>query len=321
MSLDKAARIILSKCLGVTQNETLFIMADADHLEFGKILQIESQKLKVQSAFLDISLNGFHNAEFSPFLVNLASQANGVLLLTGEPVLNSLASLNLAAIKTRFISLVDVKEQTLRCIIKTRYRKVKSLSQKIADILTIGKKLTLTSETGSNMQLCLTNVKGYSNTGMAVYPGQITTLPAGEAYCTPIAEKCEGTLIVDGAIDCIEKLSKPIELKISKGLIKRILGNGEVEILRKRFKAKGTKTRQIVGFGIGTNEVARFGISMDESKKVLGTAHFSFGKVEACNHAGNGNTRIDMVITKPTVVIDGKEIIHDGVIMIDTPSN
>ncbi|MBN2092931.1 hypothetical protein JW964_25135 [candidate division KSB1 bacterium] len=319
MSLEKAARIILSKCLGITKNETLLIIADTNHLEFGKILQIESQKLKVQNALMDISLNGPYHSTFSPFIVNLASQANGVVLLTDEPVINHLVELVPTIIKTRFISLVNVKERILRCIIKTRYRKVKSLSQKLADILTIGKKLTLTTMAGSHINICLTNVKGFSNTGMAVYPGQITTLPAGEAYCHPIAEHCEGTLLVDGGIDLIEKLSAPIELKISEGLIKRILGNGDADILRKRFKARGTKIRQIVNFGIGTNDIARFGVSMDESKKVLGTVHFSFGEVNPSNHSGNGNARIDMVITKPTVVIDGKEIMRNGVIMIDTP--
>ncbi|GEM_PF-2029057 len=319
MPLEKAARIILSKCLGTTKNETLLIIADSNHLEFGKILQIESQKLKVQSALLDISLNGPQNSTFSPFIMNLALQSNGVILLTDEPVNNHLADLELSTLKTRFISLVNVEEKNLHCIIKTRYRKVKSLSQKLADILTIGKKLTLTTMAGSHIHICLTNVKGFSNTGMAVYPGQITTLPAGEAYCHPIGEHCEGTLIVDGAIDIIEKLSAPVELKISKGLIKRILGNGDADILRKQFKARGVNARQIIRFGIGTNDMARFGVSIDESKKVLGVVYFTFGAENSTHHQGNGNTPIEMVITKPTVVIDGKEIIQNGVIMIDTP--
>jgi len=310
--LEKAARIILNNCLNLKSNESLLLISDGSRPEFSKILLQQSQKLGVHSAFMEIPLNGHYRQEPAEFIANIMSQSDVLILITQYPLSRTKACQTASSHKTRIISLVNVQDDILKRIVETKYDKVQAITQKLADILTIGKSLSLTTQNGSNFHLSLVGVKGHASYGVIQAPGQNSSLPAGETFCTPVLNSGMGKLVIDGSVEFIGPLQTPIQLKVVGGMIKRISGGSEAERLRKQIKPFGSKARQIIGFGMGANESAQFGLSVQEDKKVMGTAHISFGNTFMFDKSGRLPNRIDAIIKRPTVIIDGKTIIEKG---------
>lgn len=315
--LEKAIRIILLKCLNLQNDETLLLLSDGSNPEFCRTALALSPRLKLKSALLEIVLNQHPYQEPPDFVAKMMTLADAILLITQTPISRSAACQLARAHNARMLSLVNLQPNTLNRIIQTRYSRLKAITQKLADILTIGSKLTLTSELGSDFQLSLIDVQGLASTGLAAQPGQISSLPAGEAYCMPVSCSGEGEVYVDGSIESLGPLDAPVYLKIATGMIKRISGGNAADKLSKYFKNTGPVSRQLIGFGMGTNELAQFGLSADEDKKVLGTVHLSFGNLTQFDKNERYSHRLDVVLKHPTVTIDGKTIIENGNLMLN----
>jgi leucyl aminopeptidase (aminopeptidase T) len=313
---EKAAKILLSQCVGAREGESLLLLSDGNHTTFIKAVIAESLKMKLHPALLELSLHEQFQQEPPAFVADIFSAVDIVILLTKYPISRSRVCEIAKSHKTRIISLVNTDVDILERVVETNYPRVKSISQKLADILTIGSSLTLTTEAGTYFQLSLNKVKGNISAGMITNKGQISSLPAGETFCTPQLGSSDGDLLVDGSIDLIGPVKDLVHLKIREGVIRRISGNGEAALLRKEIKKFGAEARHIVGFGIGTNESARFGNSVHEDKKVLGSVHVSFGNTFYFDKSGRLPNRIDAVIKNPTLTIDGKKIIQNGELTI-----
>lgn len=310
--IEKAARVILKKCLNIQEGETLLVVSDQNHSQLSLAIMAESQKLKIQRAFIEVALESQYHQEPDEFIWKILSVADVVIILTRYPLSRSYACQVAGANQTRLLYLVNTKSDMLRRIVETRYQDVQAITQKLADILTIGSNLTLKTTSGSDLHLSLSKVKGFAGIGMIHKPGEISSLPAGEAYCTPVLDSASGELIIDGSVELIGPVKNPIRLKISGGQIRRISGQEEAANLRKQIKRFGSKARQIIGLGIGTNETAQFNISTDEDKKVLGSAHITFGNTFPFDRSGRIPNRIDAIVKKPTLIIDGTKIIDNG---------
>lgn len=313
---EKAAKILLSQCVGARKGESLLVLSDGNSTGFTKAIIAESKRIDLHPALLELSLNEHFQQEPPAFVADILSAVDIVILLTKYPISRSRVCEIAKSNKTRIVTLVNTEAEILQHVVNTNYRRVKSISQKLADILTIGRSLTLTTEAGSHFQLPLNQVKGDISAGITTQKGEISSLPAGETFCNPQIGVAEGELFIDGSIEFIGPVNEPVHLKIREGIIKRISGNGAAALLRKEIKKFGTQARYIVGFGIGTNESAHFGKSVHEDKKVLGSVHVSFGNTFYFDKSGRLPNRIDAIIKKPSVMIDGKTIIQNGELTI-----
>jgi len=313
---EKAAKILLSQCVGAREGESLLLLSDGNSTPFNNAIIAESLKMKLHPAQLELSLHEQYQQEPPAFVADIFSAVDIVILLTQYPISRSRVCEIAKSNKTRIISLVNTDTDILERVVETNYFRVRSISQKLADILTIGSSATVTTAAGTHFQLSLNKVKGDISAGLITHKGQISSLPAGETFCTPPPGSSDGDLLIDGSIDLVGPVNEPVHLKIREGVIRRISGNGAAAVLRREIKKFGTEARHIVGFGIGTNESARFGISVHEDKKVLGSVHVSFGNTFYFDKSGRLPNRIDAVIKRPTLTIDGKTIIQNGELLL-----
>ncbi|MEM4819496.1 MAG: hypothetical protein QXQ91_04235 [Nanopusillaceae archaeon] len=65
-------------------------------------------------------------------------------------------------------------------------------------------------------------------------------------------------------------------------------------------------------FGIGSYPGARIVGNILMDKKVYGTVHTAFGNNSTIGGRVKASIHIDVIITKPTVYVDGRMIIRDG---------
>lgn len=313
---EKAAKIILQKCLGIRKNENLLLVTDGSCNEFCNIIIHECKNLKIDAAVLEILTDKHYQQEPAGFIGEMMAHADTILMLTQYPLSRTRACQFACSKNSRIISLINTQPEILQRIIETKYSAVESVSQKLADIITIGHNLSIESKAGTTFEMSLSKIKGFSNSGIQTTPGKMSSLPAGEAYFTPTAQSCEGEIVIDGSMEFIGQIEQPIKLKISNGVIKRISGGAEAEQLRKQLKRFGSSAKQIIGFGIGTNDSARLGNSVDEDKIALGSIHISFGNTYFFDKSGRLPNRIDAIVKHPTLTIDGKNILENGQLML-----
>jgi aminopeptidase len=143
-------------------------------------------------------------------------------------------------------------------------------------------------------------------------------LPCGEVFICPIETSANGTAFFDVPTSYYGHTIKGIKLEFKGGK----MVNFDAEYGRKNFEAvldaaTGDKDR-IAEFAIGLNPKAQFINDILVDEKVLGTVHFAIGDNKGPSYGGRNNSSIhwDLIMTKPTVEVDGKTIMKKGKLRI-----
>ncbi|MCK5149184.1 aminopeptidase [bacterium] len=247
-------------------------------------------------------------------LATFLSTMDAAIFLTQKSLSHTNFRRNACKRGTRIASLPGVTKAMLIRNLDGEYTQTIRLSRKIADILTIGRQGHLTTELGTDLKFSINRMKGVADTGMLHEPGRFVNLPFGEACVAPIANTINGTIILDGSFTQIGKINDVIKLSIKEGTAVRISGGSQVQHLRKMLKPFGSAARIIGEIGIGTSNKAIISGNILEDEKCLGTVHFAFGNNISFGGKNNANCHFNGVILKPTLTIDGKSILENGIL-------
>jgi leucyl aminopeptidase (aminopeptidase T) len=208
------------------------------------------------------------------------------------------------------------EDMMLHGAIKADYRDIYRKSKALEKVLKRTRKVSVNSPQGTELTFQTANDRSvFSLGGIAVEPGTFAAMPDGEVALSPLEGSANGKIVYDYSIDNIGRLEKPVALTVEKGQIRKIDGGKEATELRKLLNAAGACGRNIAEFAIGTNPSARLTGNLAEDKKKEGTVHIAMGD----NHVLQGRVRcgvhLDGLLTKPTVSVDGAEIIKRGKII------
>lgn len=199
------------------------------------------------------------------------------------------------------------------------YSVVLDNTKRLAEPLNIGKDIHVTSKAGTDLRASIDGVGYYLDAGYAREAGTVCNLPAGEAWGGPLEFTGEGQIVVDGAIamniGTRPVNPNPVVLTIEKGRVTKVGGGPEAATLRGIIET--VKDADVLAeFSLGTNPYMRLnGDCNHNDKKVYGTAHVALGHnafqiyPHGSIHAG---VHIDMVLTKPTVKVDGRILVDNG---------
>ncbi|MDP2749892.1 MAG: aminopeptidase, partial [Nanoarchaeota archaeon] len=174
---------------------------------------------------------------------------------------------------------------------------------------------------GTDLILNVKDRKVDYDDGDYTMPGSFGNLPAGEASISPAENICSGLLVVDYSIAGIGKLKEPVKIHIDHGFISEIKGGEQAKALAKMLAdVKSELAYNIAELGIGTNDQAKITGSVLEDEKVIGTVHIGIGNNASYGGKIDVPIHIDCVISKPTVVVDGKRLMEDGEFLLDKKS-
>ncbi len=314
--LEKAIYKIFFECLKLTPGDSCLILVDEATRELGRLLFNRAKKSKAEIAFLEIKPTSSRLGEPAPAIVNMMKQMSAVLSFTGYSLVHSNALKYVCHNGARVLCLSPVSAESLARAVNTNFDFIDIKSRKLSDLFSIGRRIRLTTDTGTDLTIPIARHKGLANTGFVVAPGMFSVLPSGEASVVPDRRGTKGVLVVDGSIPSIGVLKEPVVIHIKDGYAYQMFGGEEVARLRKILKSFGKASRNIAEFGIGTNPNAILtGISI-EDEKVLGTAHIALGKPEYEGGIQKGNIHLDLVIQKPTVEIDQRVVVQNGDLMV-----
>jgi len=209
----------------------------------------------------------------------------------------------------------DVVFSSLDIDCKKLAEKGKSIVTKVSDAVNV----KVTSDKGTNIQFQVKDRKWIIDDGVIsqedIELGDVgLNLPCGEVFVTPIEESAEGTAFFDVPTNYWGHKITNLKLQFKQGKIVSFNAEeGKKEFANALAAATGDKDK-IAEFAIGLNPKAQFINDILVDEKVLETIHIAIGDNKGPAYGGKNSSSIhwDLVMTRPTVEVDGKTIMADG---------
>ncbi len=217
----------------------------------------------------------------------------------------------------RYVSMPGITVETLTKGAATAdYGEVYRITERVADVLTEGEKIRVTSSLGTDISMDINGRKAFVLAGK-FEPGTIACFPDGEAPIAPVEGTTNGTIVFDACIHGIGALREPVRLIVREGRVVEIGGGAEAQVLKGILEAHGDESSYLIGeFAIGTNSKARLTGNVSEDKKGLGRVHIALGDNSTLGGRIRSKTHLDGVVLRPTVTVDGRVIVDGGMMKL-----
>jgi leucyl aminopeptidase (aminopeptidase T) len=313
--LARAIDTVLVDCLGVRPDENVLVLADPAKRHIAEPLVERARDLGAEGLLIEMAERATHGTE-PPAPVAAAMLAADVLIApTTKSVSHTEARLAATQRGVRAASMPNVTEDMLVRTMNADFNEVRRRSGILADLLTKGSRVRITSAKGTDISLSIEGRAGISDDGNFRAPGSFGNLPAGEGFVAPVEGSASGRILFDGSIWPIGVLEEPLEVDVVNGYAESFSG-AAATAFRGIVEPYGRDAVAVAELGIGTNDAAELTGQVLEDEKILGTIHIAFGD----NHSFGGSIRVpshqDGVMLSPTVTIDDEVVLEDGRLLL-----
>jgi len=310
--LEKAAKLVLIDGLELQPKQSILLVSDVKQTHAALAFHSVAAKAHVEINSLLLSSRPNGQPQLSSFSRNLVQSAEFAVVLLAKPDADSLNWLRQQN-RTRVILFPQIDDETIQPCLEADQRLIRERSRKLADILTIGRALQLTTANGTLLKMSIAHRRGNAEVTPLLPDSYFAALPIGRAFLMPDINSVQGEISLDGVAGSRGSLSPNIYLKVMDGRITLIKGGKAADELRRRLRQAESSARMVVEIGFGLNDKARWGNSEFEDEKVLGTAHLGFGRLPS-------GSKISEIFAKgivqaPSVTIDGKKIVEEGKVL------
>ncbi len=300
---DDSARHIYRAARVVTPNVSYFVMED-----FG------SRPLHMPEEII----NKVRSADVSFYCAN---NEDGELPIFRKPIYDWVLQS-----KLRHAIMISLSNELLEQGMNADYDELKIFTKKVSDYVENSRRIEVKTELGTDLLITVGDYKWIKCDG-DIRPGSYSNLPDGEVYTSPI--NVQGRAVIDGVLGdhfdqkykCISKTPVTIDVRdccAVEGSISCANNAIEADLVEYLFR-KGIQNSSRVGeFALGTNLALEKIIGvMGQDEKFPGV-HIAFGDSlgEFTGCPITSTQHMDAVITRPTVVVDGKKIMEDGKYLI-----
>jgi len=195
--------------------------------------------------------------------------------------------------------------------ISADYASIARESFALAERLTRGQSVRITTPQGSDLRFSIAGRNGRADTGLLHQPGQFGNLPAGEAYIAPVEGSAVGRLVVPAG--WFPQLNEDMTLIFEGGYVVEAHGGGQVgEKFRQLFDFGNESLRHrrnCAEMGIGTNPNARNPQNVLEAEKIKGTVHIAVGDSSHLGGVTESDLHEDFVLPQASVWVDEERIL------------
>jgi leucyl aminopeptidase (aminopeptidase T) len=252
-----------------------------------------------------------HAAEPPSPLAAAMAAADVVLAPTVQSLSHTAARKAASEAGARIATLPGVTEEMLARVMSADMGGLRRKGQAVAAALDGGAEARIATAKGSDLRLGLEGRSAIADAGDLREAGAFGNLPCGEGFIAPVEGTGEGTLVVDGSIAGVGRVSEPVELTIERGHLVDASGAGGARLLE-LLTAHGEGGTNVAELGIGTNEKAILTGEILEDEKILGTAHVAFGASAAIGGTVQVPVHLDCVVLEPDVFVDGEPLVSGG---------
>jgi len=318
-----AVCFVVRESLKIKKNENVLIIIDENvSRNIGRSFFEAVKETGAEAVLTEIVPRSYNGEEPPLHIARTMLESDVIIALTSKSLTLTSARKKANDAGARIASLPGITAETIKRAVYVDYAKIQRLTHKISHYLNQGKEIYLTNDKGTEVKFSISGRAAISDTGILDKPGAIGNLPAGESFIAPVEGTAEGIVIIDGVMAGVGKLNKPIRIEVKNGIASLISGGEEADKLTQLLDFYGDFGRNIAEFGIGTNYKAKLTDNILESEKMMGTVHIAFGNNSAFGGKISVPIHLDGIITNPTVMIDGQEIMRSGnFIFLDDKEN
>jgi leucyl aminopeptidase (aminopeptidase T) len=314
--LIEVASKALKTCIDLKEDESFLVISDKPCRSIGTAFFEAAKEITNNSMHLEITPRSSHGSEPPQQVAKFMQGFDVVMIPTSRSMSHTRARREACLCGARIATLPGITEDIMLRTLHADYTETRQTSIKIAKIIDEGKDVKITTPAGTNITFSIEGRAGHPDTGIIHKKGEFTNLPAGEAYTAPVEGTANGTVAVDGAIFGSGILDKPIIIKVKNGFAEEITGHDYARKLAEHMDKFGKNARNVAELGIGTNKKATLIGNILEDEKVYGTVHIAFGDNSSMGGNVSVESHLDGILLKPTLIIDGKTIIKDGIFQV-----
>ncbi len=316
-TLKEASIIAVKDCMGVKPGEKVLVITDEPLRKIGYALWESARQAGAEAVITEIIPRKTHGEEPPGPISELMKHFDVILIPTSKSLSHTDSRREASKKGVRIATLPGITEESMIRTLNADYYGIAKRSEKIAEILTNGSRVRITTARGMDVSLDINERHGYADTGINQKPGEFSNLPAGEGYIAPLEGKSDGMIVIDGSMAGVGKLKdEMIRVIVKEGFASEITGGEAADKFHSLIKPFGKLAFNLAELGIGTNDKAQVTGNVLEDEKVMGTVHLAFGDNKSMGGTIRVPSHLDGVIMKPTVYVDDNLIMKDGEFLI-----
>lgn len=315
----KGLEILINTCGQVKKGEKVLILADESTNELSNFLLDVAKKVTPNIKLMLAPKEKMHGIEPPEIIAEEMLKSDVVFGITTFSLAHTKARSNASKNGTRYLSLPDYNENLLsRNSLKVNFFEQAKLAKRLKNLLDKSQTIKVLTNKGTDITLDITGRTANYCPGFCDKPGMLGSPPDIETNISPIENKSNGIIVVDGSIPCKELglINEKIKLVLENGIIKKIDTYTKQGRILKNIFGQDQKTKVLAEFGIGMNPKAELCGIMLEDEGCLGTVHFGFGSNSMIGGKNHVNFHLDLVICKPTIFFDKIKVMEEGVLQV-----
>ncbi|MBS7699942.1 MULTISPECIES: aminopeptidase [unclassified Chelatococcus] len=322
---DKVARladIVVNTLLATRPSEKVLIVTDvAGMKENGDVVNAItelSRAIGAETLLIEMNDNPMAGGEYLPAAVQAMMPGQDIIIsltrTTSAPLPHHQVPIGLLrANKLRGVFMVKRSRRDLfhESVMEADYAAMAKVANFWQAAFQRGDTVRVTSAAGTDLTA---SIKGQPShrSDFAHVPGKMSPCNWGEVYQGPVVGSTNGRFVCDGPVLGFDWPKEPVVVTIENGLATGVTGDPETSKALWKLITENENGANIAEIALGINAKAN-DHSCNTYKKGLGRLHIAVGNGLVYNQDVNSNIHIDLVMHKPTVEIDGKVIVRDGV--------
>ncbi len=316
----KGARTIVDLCANAKKGEKVLVVTDPERAAIAKVLMAALYERSIDAVMCVMPPNELDGQEPPKIVAAALLEADVVLMPVSRSISHSTAVR--AALKNgaRIVALsAFVAEQMYTGGILADFAKEKVVCDRFSDYFDTGSVVTITTPAGTDFTASIADRPGNSHSGIVTKPGAYTAVPNIEANVSPVEGTSQGVLVIDGSVPNfgIGVVETPVVYKVKDGIIFEISGGKEAARLNSLSRSVNDPAAyNIAQIAIGLNpECKRVNGQMLNDHGAYGRVHIGIGTSSSLGGKVKAPLHYDVVMEKPTMIIDGKVVLKDGAVV------
>jgi len=323
ISVSESAELVGRELLAIKPGENVSIVID-DHsaMEMVRALADVAASAGAEWAILhQPSRPPERKNELGPIVEAGFEKTDVLISLTGSggaPAYAARVKELLAAKRIRTMSMVmrDLSNFTSGGALAD-YRALYAEGLALAAIWAAGHTMHITTEAGTDIAAPIGFDTVVVECGYATEPGRNAAFSDGEVSSRPLEGDAEGVIAIDGPGTGIARPAAPILVEVRAGRAVSVSGEGPEAGHLRHILETVPDADNIAEFGIGLNAASLRNGSFQEEKKARGNVHIAFGDNIYYGGTVRCPVHLDMVIYRPTVRLDDRVLVENGVVRLD----
>ena len=317
----KTIQHLLYNCGTLRPQEKLLILCDPTTRDFAMLFHEEAKRTAPAAELFEIPVARAHGQEPPADASRRMIGSDLIISLCQFSLAHTAARIEAGRRSGRFLSMPCYSWELLKNpALTVDYKKQAPIVRRISELFTKASRVRVRTMAGTDVVLSAEGRAGNCCPGFVENAGDLGSPPDIEANVSPVEDRSEGKVVVDGSITCPELglLTAPVVLTVRGGRITRFESENKeyVRILDAMFEGLDSKRRVLAECGVGLNPEARLTGTMLTDEGALGCIHFGFGSNYTVGGRNKVDFHLDFVFRRGTLEIDELLVMQDGQLKI-----